>query len=257
VFDFVLPGDRAVLKESLDDAVRLGRPTSAEIRMVKASGGLAWVEFRCDPVRDGAWGKDADIVAVGRDTSIRRAYEDQLARARDYAERASTSKSQFLANMSHELRTPLNAIIGFSDVMRQEMFGLITVPKYKEYAGLIHDSGRHLLDLIGDVLDVSKIEAGKYELTLEPVDSVELISKCLETGIGEADLERLGKPFEQASGAYTREQEGTGLGLSLVRSFVELHGGRMEIESALGEGTTVRAFLPMTAEVRAYAEAAE
>ena len=230
--------------------------------------------------------------------------------------------------MSHELRTPLNAIIGFSDVMRQEMFGAITVPKYKEYSGLIHDSGRHLLDLIGDVLDMSKVEAGKFDLTPEAVDSVELISKCIETvrvtaerkkvkltanlaaaqglvadkralkqillnllsnaikftpaggtveiatatkagwfwlgvaddgvGIGEEDLARLGRPFEQASGAYTREQEGTGLGLSLVRSFVELHGGRLEIESALGQGTTVRAFLPMTPQVRTdYAEAAE
>ena len=327
VFDFVLPGDRQVLAESLSDAAALGRPASAEIRMLKAGGGVAWVEFRCDPVQDGAWGKCADIVAVGRDTSVRRAFEDQLARARDLAERANTSKSQFLANMSHELRTPLNAIIGFSDVMRQEMFGAVTVPKYKEYAGLIHDSGRHLLDLIGDVLDVSKIEAGKYDLVPEPVDSVELISKCLETvkvtaerkkvkltanlaaapglvadkralkqvllnllsnaikftpaggtvevataskagwfwlgvaddgvGISEADLKRLGNPFEQASGAYVREHEGTGLGLSLVRSFVELHGGRLEIESALGQGTTVRAFLPMTPAVRQFAEAAE
>jgi cell cycle sensor histidine kinase DivJ len=323
VFDFVLPGDKAVLADSLRDAAAVGRPASAEVRMMKVTGGIAWVEFRLDPVCDGAWGKDADIVAVGRDTSVRRAFEDQLARAREYAERANVSKTQFLANMSHELRTPLNAIIGFSDVMRQEMFGAITVPKYKEYSGLIHDSGRHLLDLIGDVLDMSKVEAGKFELSPEPVDSVELISKCIETvkvtaerkkvkltanlaaaqglvadkralkqillnllsnaikftpaggtveiataskagwfwlgvaddgmGIGEEDLKRLGKPFEQVTGAYTRDHEGTGLGLSLVRSFVELHGGRLEIESALGEGTTVRAFLPMTPQILAQA----
>ncbi|MFT3809295.1 MAG: PAS domain-containing sensor histidine kinase [Micropepsaceae bacterium] len=326
VFDFVAPGDRAVLSETLLDAAHLKRPTSAEVRMMRGGGGLAWMEFRCDPVNDGAWGREVDIVAVGRDTSVRRAFEDQLARSRDLAERANSSKSSFLANMSHELRTPLNAIIGFSDVMRQEMFGAVTVPKYKEYAGLIHDSGRHLLDLIGDVLDMSKIEAGKFELTPEPVDAGELIAKCLETvkvtaekkkvtltanlaaapglvadrralkqillnllsnaikftpaggtveiatatkagwfwlgvaddgvGIGEEDLKRLGKPFEQAAGAYTREHEGTGLGLSLVRSFVEMHGGRLEIESALGEGTTVRAFLPMTPQSR-FAEAAE
>jgi len=77
-------------------------------------------------------------------------------------------------------------------------------------------------------------------------------------GISEDDLQRLGRPFEQAAGAYTREHEGTGLGLSLVRSFVEMHGGRLEIESALGEGTTVRAFLPMTAmQAPGYAQAAE
>ncbi len=326
VFDFVVPGDRAVLSETLLDAASLKRPTSAEVRMIKAGGGLAWMEFRCDPVSDGAWGAAVDIVAVGRDTSVRRAFEDQLARSRDLAERANSSKSQFLANMSHELRTPLNAIIGFSDVMRQEMFGAVNVPKYKEYAGLIHDSGRHLLDLIGDVLDMSKIEAGKFEISPEPIDAAELIAKCLETvkvtaerkkvkltanlaaapglvadrralkqillnllsnaikftpaggtveiataskagwfwlgvaddgvGIGEDDLKRLGRPFEQAAGAYTREHEGTGLGLSLVRSFVELHGGRLEIESALGEGTTVRAFLPMTPQ-QAFAEAAQ
>ena len=328
VFDFVIAADRQVLSDSMRDAAAMGRPTSAEVRMLKAGGGISWMEFRCDPIRDGAWGKTSDIIAVGRDTSIRRQYEDQLARSRDLAERANTSKSQFLANMSHELRTPLNAIIGFSDVMRQEMFGKIEVPKYKEYAGLIHDSGRHLLDLIGDVLDMSKIEAGKYELSPEAVDTPDLIGKCLETvkvtaerkkvkltanlaaasglvadkralkqillnllsnavkftpaggtvevatatkagwfwlgvaddgvGIGEEDLKRVGKPFEQAGGAFTRQHEGTGLGLSLVRSFVELHGGRVEIESALGQGTTVRVFLPMTPQMRDdYAQAAE
>jgi cell cycle sensor histidine kinase DivJ len=326
VFDFVLPNDRKVLADSLNDAATLRRPASAEVRMMRAGGGVAWMEFRCDPVADGAWGKTTDIVAVARDTSARRAVEDQLSRSRDEARAANSSKSQFLANMSHELRTPLNAIIGFSDVMRQEMFGALTVPKYKEYSSLIHDSGRHLLDLIGDVLDMSKIEAGKYEIAPEPIDAAELIGKCLETvkvtaerkkvhlaanllpveglvadrralkqvllnllsnaikftpaggtvevatavkagwfwlgvaddgvGIAEADLTRLGRPFEQAGGIYTRNHEGTGLGLSLVRNFIDLHGGRMEIESALGQGTTVRVFLPMTPDLREELSAA-
>jgi two-component system, cell cycle sensor histidine kinase PleC len=93
--------------------------------------------------------------------------------------RANAAKSEFLANMSHELRTPLNAIIGFSDVMRQELIGPVGTPAYKGYLDDIHFSGNHLLSLINDILDLSKIEAGKFELREEPVDFFELIE---ETG---------------------------------------------------------------------------
>jgi cell cycle sensor histidine kinase DivJ len=89
--------------------------------------------------------------------------------ARDRAEATATARARFLANMSHELRTPLNAIMGFSDMMRAKMFGALT-PKYAEYAELIHESGGHLLDLINDVLDMSKIEAQRYTLSREVFD---------------------------------------------------------------------------------------
>jgi cell cycle sensor histidine kinase DivJ len=242
----------------------------------------------------------------------RRLKESETARQR--AEADVIGRSQFLANMSHELRTPLNAIMGFSDIMRAKMFGELQ-PKYAEYAELIHESGRHLIDLINDVLDMSKIEAHRYELSRETFDVrdavnaalrlmrlqadeagiklrgvlpaapleidadrraikqmvLNLVSNALKftpsggtvtvsadkaagafelavadsgMGIAPEDVERLGKPYEQAGGANDRAQ-GTGLGLSLVRSLAELHGGSMNIESRLGEGTAVTVRMPV------------
>jgi signal transduction histidine kinase len=93
---------------------------------------------------------------------------------------ANKAKSEFLANMSHELRTPLNAIIGFSEMMREQMFGALGHANYREYSRLIHNAGNHLLGLINDVLDMSKIEAGKWELHPEPLDITTLIGECID-----------------------------------------------------------------------------
>jgi Amt family ammonium transporter len=101
-----------------------------------------------------------------------------LREARDQAVVANASKSQFLANMSHELRTPLNAIIGFSEVIRDELFGRLSNDRYKDYAADINSSSQHLLALINDILDLSKIEANKFELYEEEVDIVEIIAAC-------------------------------------------------------------------------------
>ena len=98
--------------------------------------------------------------------------------ARRHAEQANIAKSQFLATMSHELRTPLNAIIGFSEVLQSELLGPLHVPQYKEYAGDIHRSGQHLLNLINELLDLSRIEAGKYELNEEAVSLVDIAEDC-------------------------------------------------------------------------------
>ena len=98
--------------------------------------------------------------------------------ARRRAETANISKSRFLAQMSHELRTPLNAILGFSEVMKTEIFGPHSVPAYKEYSGDIHNSGVHLLGLINEILDLSRIEAGRYELNEEPVTLANVVAEC-------------------------------------------------------------------------------
>jgi len=238
-----------------------------------------------------------------------------LEAALDQAEEANTAKTQFLANVSHELRTPLNAIIGFSEILTEEVFGSIGSERNKEYIGLIHNSGAHLLQVVNDILDMSKIEAGKFDVVAEPFDIKDMIATTCaimepaardrkvvishavapdlmmlnadhracrqillnlvsngvkfsndggrvhvnarrkgagveltveDTGIGIAkdDMDRVGQPFVQLDNAFDRRHEGTGLGLSVVRGLVELHGGRLTIESSLGVGTTMRVYLP-------------
>jgi len=152
--------DRAALNKSLVTAKRLG---SANVR------------FRPDTANPHLGELDLRALAAGgfigllRDASADQRRESDLVRAREDAEASNAARARFLANMSHELRTPLNAIMGFSDIMRSQMFGPLP-GKYTDYAGLIHEAGEHLLDLINDVLDMSKIEAERYELQLETQD---------------------------------------------------------------------------------------
>jgi two-component system cell cycle sensor histidine kinase PleC len=128
------------------------------------STALAMLEYRAE--------KDALIAEIEEEKSI----SDE---ARRRAEAANIAKSRFLATMSHELRTPLNAILGFSEVMKAEVLGPMHNQLYKEYAGNIHDSGRHLLQLINEILDLSRIEAGRYELHEEPVRISDVVEDCL------------------------------------------------------------------------------
>ena len=259
-------------------------------------------------------GEPPRLAAQMFDAAAQYARELQLEAARSEAEAQNAGKTRFLATMSHELRTPLNAVIGFSDIMRQGLFGPLPA-RYGDYADSIHQAGGHLLALINDVLDLSKIDAARYQLALEDFDARDPVSEAIalmrlqaaekgvelggvlpaeplpvtadrralkqialnlmsnavkftpaggsvtvtleplgaemelsvaDTGVGIApeDLRRLGRPFEQAGGADQRAQ-GTGLGLSLVRSLAELHGGRTVIDSTLGEGTAISVRLPV------------
>jgi two-component system, cell cycle sensor histidine kinase DivJ len=313
----VHPEDLKTLQAAFVEASYFGRAAAAEVRLKRTDGSFVWTEMRCRPAT-GEDGRPSDIVAVTRDISERKHNDRALIEARDQAEEASRAKSRFLANMSHELRTPLNAIIGFSEVMTREMFGPVGSPRYLEYAKLIHESGGHLLELINGILDMSKIEAGKFELGEELFDLDEVATQAIRfvkmqsdrkgivlkmaidraartvfadkravkqilvnllnngvkftprggeirvtaardaggiaivvkdtgVGIGPEDLKRLGKPFEQAGTDHVRTQEGTGLGLALVKAFAAMHGGEAAIESTLGEGTTVRVRLPYAA----------
>jgi len=175
---------------------------------------------------------------------------------------ASQHKSEFLANMSHELRTPLNAIIGFSEVLSERMFGELN-EKQEEYSKDIHASGQHLLSLINDILDLSKIEAGQMELewsdfhlptalesgrievSAAPKDGLVEVSVS-DTGVGIAptDQEAVFEEFRHV-GTADKKVEGTGLGLTLCRKFVELHGGRIWVKSELGAGATFTFSLPL------------
>lgn len=158
-----------------------------DFRVLRENGTVAYVrcEGRCELDEDG------DVIAlygVMQDITEQTEYAMELRKAKDSAEQAYASKSRFLANMSHELRTPLNAIIGFSDMLERQMLGPLGNDKYIEYSGNIKSSGEHLLDLITDILDMSKIEAGKYDLDLEDIalgNVVGTAMKMIESRAGE------------------------------------------------------------------------
>jgi two-component system cell cycle sensor histidine kinase PleC len=234
------------------------------------------------------------------------------------AERANQVKTTFLGNMGHELRTPLNHINGFAQMIAQQIYGPLGNERYLEYAEDIVEAAKHLEDMINDILDMSKFEAGKMRLSatrIDPIDPVDgavklarrraadreislifdpdddvpeiegdhraikqmtfnlitnsikftdaggeirvtvaqennwVLIRVADTGIGIApeDLKRLAQPFEQVTTpeARSRNLKGTGLGLALTKSFAELHGGKLTLESKLGEGTTVTVYLPV------------
>jgi PAS domain S-box-containing protein len=262
--------------------------------------------------RDGAF---AGFRVTGIEVGDMVRAQEELVRARDEAMHANKAKSAFLANMSHELRTPLNAILGFSTFIEHEALGEIANKRYVEYAGDIRESGEHLLEIINDLLEHSRIEAGKIELreggfditsaceqarllcqpragklgvTLRtriapdlplvygdelrlrqvlinlvsnavkftPNGTVDIVARLdgagalrldvRDTGIGmdAAGIEQALKPFGQVDNGLSRKFEGTGLGLPLAKSLVELHGGTLSIVSEQGVGTVVSVVLP-------------
>ncbi|MDD9876886.1 MAG: PAS domain S-box protein [Magnetovibrio sp.] len=312
--DFVAPHDRARI---------------TEVRRRRLAGELPWGSVEFDGIRtDGdvihvqgmsrrlTWHGEEAVQSSYIDITDRRRAERASARARELAEIANRAKTEFLANMSHELRTPLNSIIGFSDILKDQVFGPDAQERYVEYAHDINSSGRHLLDLINDILDVSKIEAGAMDMAVEELDvavevssaarmirerarnagvrlaceiSVDapkllgdsvrikqvllnLLSNAVkftpgggavtvaadgdgrgglriavrDTGIGirSGDLGKLVLPFVQADTSHGLTQEGTGLGLTLVKALTEMHDGTLRIESELGQGSVFTLSFP-------------
>jgi PAS domain S-box-containing protein len=155
-----------------------GQTIVATYRMRHGDGHYMWIEATTRAVYD-AQGNFQNGISVARDVTQRKLQEFEMKEAREIAEAANKAKSGFLANMSHELRTPLNAVIGFSDIMHEQLFGPLGDARYREYAGLIGESGKLLLDLITDILDMSKIEAGKMELHIERVDLAGAVEDCV------------------------------------------------------------------------------
>ncbi len=175
-------GDTAALGESKSVEFRV-RCDSAELPRV-AAGQFVWIEMRCRPIEQPAADVGIydrrEVVAVLRDVTERKRQEQALEDARTEAERANAAKSRFLATMSHELRTPLNAIIGFSDMLKKESALMINSSRRNEYAGLINDSGHHLLAVINGILDMSKIETDNFEITPEPFAPAQVVAGCCD-----------------------------------------------------------------------------
>lgn len=260
--------------------------------------------------------EDGSIYLFATDSSGKVARLVELEQLQDMAHKEAAEKTLFFAGVSHELRTPLNAIIGFSDMMRSRLFGPLP-GKYAEYADLIHDSGQHMLDLIGDVLDISKVEAGKYELNYDEFDVADVVRSSMKmvrpsadagnvtldadidantdifveadrralrqillnllsnaikftpkggrvvvsvktvkdvlnimvedngSGMTKEEVAEIGTPFSQAGNAKLISQRGSGLGLSLVKTLVQLHKGRFALTSNPGSGTSVNIYLPL------------
>eukprot|EP00913_Durusdinium_trenchii_P021374 g20087.t1 len=311
--------DRITLLQALD-MLRQGAPKAlADVRVQKAlspADGRQFMLVRFDmtPIRDDN-GDLSQIFVLAQDASEGEALRREAERRQEEARSAHETKSRFLAAVSHELRTPLNAILGFSDVLAGEYFGKLENDRQREYVGLIRQSGGHLLSVVNAMLDMSKIEAGRYELLIEPFavsDAVEacramldlqarekgvtltartcrglpevaadrravqqilinlagnaikftdrggvvsmdaamsgrnLVITVSDTGIGIAaeKLGLLGQAFTQVENAYSRQYEGTGLGLALVKGLVALHRGTFAITSKPGEGTVVTISLP-------------
>ena len=179
LFNRVHVMDRPAYLKAIDLAAETGE-AAAEIRLAAGASRTQdwlWIEMRCRALPD-AEGDGPDVVSVLRDITALKAQEQAASQAIELAERRDLAKTRFLARVSHELRTPLNAIIGFSELLSESPEAGIEPGKEREYAGLIRDSGRHLLDLINDILDMSKLESGNFHVLPEPFDLAELIENC-------------------------------------------------------------------------------
>ena len=321
--------DRTQFLRALASAAEDGMTASATLRLrsgafQRSAAGFdesvfTWVEIRLRglprPLEAGRQ-REAVVLSVTRDVSVATEVRERLESARAETALAVSLKDRLLANVSHELRTPLNAILGFSEILGDAKLAPTEPAKRIEYARIIHSSAEHLLSVVNLVLDMSKIEAGKFEILAEPFELEPLVKDCCDmlrlkaengkvglvraetdflvelvadkracrqillnllsnavkftppegrvaigayvadsmihihvsdTGIGIAaqDLPRLGEPFFQVRSNYDRSYEGAGLGLSLVRGLVGLHGGALWLESSPGVGTRVTVRLPL------------
>ena len=307
--DLVLKGQMVALAGS-DTLAFLGSPWITSLDQLPRLG-LTVSDFAIhDSIADFLFLIQAQKTALEDASQLAR----ELREARDSAVQASRIKSEFLAHMSHELRTPLNAILGFSETLTTRVFGPLS-DRYATYAEYIHASGQRLLNLINGLLDLARIEAGRYELAKQPVNVAAALRDCLrlvaaqaqrkgvelalddgpagltvqadprafeqitlnllsnavkftdtggevrvgaalteeavtivvtDTGIGiPAELiPHLFEPFRQAHAGISRQLGGTGLGLSICRNLVDLHGGKIVIDSTPGRGTTVTVSFP-------------
>jgi PAS domain S-box-containing protein len=313
----VHPDDLPFAMKLYHRALKGKTPPNFELRILSKSGEYMMNEFTATPQTQD--GKVVGVLGIARDVTERKKIEE-LRRENECIMLATKAKSEFLANMSHELRTPLNAIIGFSELLKMQMLGNLN-EKQESYVDNIRYGGKHLLDLINDILDLSKIEAGKIELVIEKTSVAETINEVLilirekaaknniiinieidpqlgiieadkqrikqmlinllsnavkfskeeggtiniaakregdmarisvsDTGIGirEDDIGKLFKEFHQLDSGPSRKYGGTGLGLVITKKLIELHGGKIIVESRYGEGSTFSFSIPIKAKI--------
>ena len=326
---------RTVLADLTTPHVNPGSPAMMELELLHQNGSIIPCETTNLPLI--VEGNLIGFIGVTRDITFRKNFERELVQAKESAEMASLAKSRFLANMSHELRTPLNHILGFTELVVDQQLGTLN-PTQSEYLNDVLHSGRHLLSLINDILDLAKVEAGKLEMDRTEVEIGELLKSSLimvkekaqennvrlaielealpesisaderklkqivynllsnavkftpsggvvvlragsgngglphedvtcpenlspsgrpgsfiqisvrDSGIGikSEDVERIFDPFQQVADGLSRRYQGTGLGLSVTRQLVELHGGRIWAESGgVGAGSTFTFTVPV------------
>jgi PAS domain S-box-containing protein len=306
----VHPQDRSDVEEAFRNVLSGDMRCSIAHRILLPNGAERFVQLEAEIARDDE-GRPLRMIGTVQDVTERYRIERELQMAKDQAEAANRSKSEFLANMSHELRTPLNAIIGFSEIIAGNLLGPMDEARYREYARDIYDSGHHLLNVVNDILDLSRIETGRISLKEQAFALGEMAEFCLrmvsdrvragslrmekdvpaslpllyaderlckqvllnllanaikftpeggvirvevrydedgslgfavrDNGIGikAEDVERVLKPFVQIESHMSRRYQGVGLGLALASDFARLHDGKLWLESAPGQGTSV------------------
>ncbi|MFZ2102178.1 MAG: HAMP domain-containing sensor histidine kinase [Oricola sp.] len=312
--DHVHLADRIAYLGAFSEVIKQRKPASAAtLRVNLAAPGMPQA-FR--PVRLSLAPSERGV-ALTLDEPAELALQQETEQGTENA-----GQRRFLATVSHELRTPLNSIIGFSDILRRDLFGALANDRQREYVELIHSSGAHLLSVVNTILDVSKIDAGTYGIHREAFDLNGMAEECIsmlrpqadakelvlelqaapeiaeadgdrraikqvlinlvsnavkfterggtvriaterrergflirvtDTGIGMTaeELSMIGTPFMQADNSYTRSCEGTGLGLTVVKGLVQLHGGTLDVESEPGKGTRMTVYIPEAEEITA------
>ncbi|RVU33632.1 PAS domain S-box protein [Hwanghaeella grinnelliae] len=316
IWDLFAADEVARMKSYRDNRVKGDPvPNTYQCQMMRRDGSTMWAEVRVSLPR---WKGKTGYLGLVIDISERRASEEAMMTARREAERANKLKSDFLAKMSHELRTPLNAIIGFSQSLGTQGLDVLTQDRLMEYTGYIQDGAEHLLHIVNEILDLSKIEAGRYELEEGPVSLRDVILRAREmvsglaqarnvtvltSGLDDSEVKayaderallqvvlnllsnavKYGRagcevnvvvtdpdaedgisivisdagdgippermdfiltPFGRLGNNDAYKSGGTGLGLPIVKSLIDMHGGTFDIDSTVGVGTTVTVKLP-------------